>query len=284
MLANELYNRLDEDFDIKNIRDDWSFMDFNSYIAPTFKSKYMGLILDNSHNIEKVYTATFPDKEIIEKILNTNEFDVLLFSHHAMGYRGNMEGFPFYNIPIEYLKEMKKRRISFYMLHAPLDRNGEYSTSVNLAKALNLEVVDEFCQYDNIKVGVICKTSFKSVLDFSDYVKKVIGHDIKLRNYGELDIRKGKVAIAAGGGSYPFVATELADLGINVYLTGFTKPLQYFELTMEFHKIAKDNQINVIGATHYSTEKYACISMVDYFKKLGVCAEFLEGKYFLEDL
>ncbi len=284
MLANELYNRLDEDFDIKNIRDDWSFMDFNSYIVPTFKSKYIGLILDNSHNIEKVYTATFPDKEIIERILDINAFDVLLFSHHAMGYRGNAEGFPFYNIPLAYLEEMKKRRISFYMLHAPLDRNGEYSTSVSLAKALNLEVVDEFCQYDNIKVGVICKTSFKSVLDFSDHVGKVIGHDIKLRNYGESDIRNGKIAIAAGGGSYPFVATELADLGINVYLTGFTKPLQYFEPTMEFHKIAKDNQINVIGATHYSTEKYACISMVDYFKKLGICAAFLEGKYFLEDL
>ncbi|MTI57398.1 MAG: hypothetical protein FH760_21485 [Geosporobacter ferrireducens] len=259
-------------------------MDFNSYIVPTFKSKYMGLILDNSHNIEKVYTATFPDKEIIERILDTNVFDLLLFSHHAMGYRGNAEGFPFYNIPLAYLEEMKKRRISFYMLHAPLDRNGEYSTSVSLAKALNLEVVDEFCQYDNIKVGVICKTSFKSVLDFSDHVGKVIGHDIKLRNYGESDIRNGKIAIAAGGGSYPFVATELADLGINVYLTGFTKPLQYFEPTMEFHKIVKDNQINVIGATHYSTEKYACISMVDYFEKLGICAAFLEGKYFLEDL
>ncbi|MEW9124945.1 MAG: Nif3-like dinuclear metal center hexameric protein, partial [Thermotaleaceae bacterium] len=231
-----------------------------------------------------VYTATFPDKEIIERILDTNAFDLLLFSHHAMGYRGNAEGFPFYNISLAYLEEMKKRRISFYMLHAPLDRNGEYSTSVSLAKALNLEVVDEFCQYDNIKVGVICKTSFKSVLDFSDHVGKVIGHDIKLRNYGEPDIRNGKIAIAAGGGSYPFVATELADLGINVYLTGFTKPLQYFEPTMEFHKIAKDNQINVIGATHYSTEKYACISMVDYFEKLGICAAFLEGKYFLEDL
>ncbi len=284
MRASELFERLDKDFDIEGMRDDWSFMDLNDYVAPNFKSKYMGLVLDNAKNIEKVYTAAFPDKEIIEKVLEANEHDILLFSHHAMGYKGDTEGFPFYNIPLDYLDEMKRRHIAFYILHAPLDKNGKYSTSVSLANALKLEIVDEFCQCDNIKVGVICNTTIKSVLDFSQYINKVIGHEVKLRNYGEPDIRGGKVAIAAGGGSYPFVAAELAGLGINLYLTGFTKSLQYFEPTMEFHKIAKDNLINVIGATHYSTEKYACISMVDYFSKLGIPAEFLEGRYYLEDL
>ncbi|WP_236878358.1 hypothetical protein [Clostridioides difficile] len=53
---------------------------------------------------------------------------------------------------------------------------------------------------------------------------------------------------------------------------------------LEFHQIAKDNLINVIGATHYSTEKFACMSMVNYFKNLGLESEFLQGKYYLEDL
>ena len=50
---------------------------------------------------------------------------------------------------------------------------------------------------------------------------------------------------------------------------------------MEF---SQENEINIIGATHYSTEKFACISMVKYFESLGIPAEFLEGKYYLEDL
>ncbi len=53
---------------------------------------------------------------------------------------------------------------------------------------------------------------------------------------------------------------------------------------MEFHRIVLESKINVIGATHYSTEKYACMAMTGYFKKIGVEAEFLEGRYFLEDL
>jgi hypothetical protein len=40
----------------------------------------------------------------------------------------------------------------------------------------------------------------------------------------------------------------------------------------------------VVGATHYSTEKYACMSMVEYFVGLGVEAEFVEGTPRMEDL
>jgi len=284
MLASELYRKLDRDFDITNINDDWSFMDLNDNICPEFKTKYMGLVLDNSEHIKKVYTAVFPNTEIIEKILAGDEQDVLLFSHHAMGYSGSTDGFPFYDIPVEILKEMKKRRISFYVLHAPLDKNGEYSTSVSLAGALGLDIIDEFCLYDNIKVGVICKTDITSAVDFADYVSKMIGHEVKLRQYGKPEIKKNLVGLAAGGGSYPFVATELAELGINLYLTGFTRPLPHFRPTMDFHRIAEENFINVVGATHYTTEKYACMAMVDYFRELGLPAEFLEGNYCLEDL
>ena len=53
---------------------------------------------------------------------------------------------------------------------------------------------------------------------------------------------------------------------------------------MEFHRIARESKINVVGATHYSTEKFACIAMKDYFSKLGVEAEFIEGVPCMEDL
>jgi len=284
MIATQLYKKLDEDFIKADITDDWSFMQLdNDFIAPSFKAKYMGLVLDNTQIINKVYTATFPDNEILHKLFDKNESEILLFSHHAMGYNPKSEGFPFYNISIDYLKEMKKRKISFYMLHTPLDCYGEYSTSVSLAKALGLDIVKPFCEFENINVGVICKTEIKTALDFSNHVEKIVGHEVLLRPYGKSEIEDGLVAVAAGGGSYPFVASEIAALGINLYLTGFTKPLPYFEPTMEFHRIAKDNQINVIGATHYSTEKFACMAMINYFLKLGIRSEFIDGKYYNED-
>jgi putative NIF3 family GTP cyclohydrolase 1 type 2 len=155
---------------------------------------------------------------------------------------------------------------------------------VNLAKALQLPVVGEFCEYLGCKVGVICETDFTKLADFALHVKKVIGHDIKVRQYGYDIIENRRVAIAAGGGCIDFVARELTALGVNTYLTGLTKPMPSFEPGMEFHRIAKENKINVVGATHYSTEKFACIAMVEYFEGFGIEAEFIEGEPCMEDL
>ena len=86
MRAKELYSRLDKDFGIEYLKDDWSFMKFNAFISPAFRKRYIGLMLDNSTNVKKVYTATMPDTDILEKLIHTNQTDILLFSHHAMGY------------------------------------------------------------------------------------------------------------------------------------------------------------------------------------------------------
>ena len=284
MNAKELYSKLDIDFDIECLKDDWSFMRFNNYIAPSFKKRYMGVVLDNTSEVKKVYTATIPDLDILEKLILTNQTDILLFSHHAMGYDPTIPGFPFYDIPEDYLLKLKQQRISFYVLHAPLDKNGVYSTSVSLAKHLNIEIVDEFCEYEGVKCGVLCKTDIKTATELAEYVNFIVGHEVKLIRNGSDEIHNGRVAIAAGGGSVGFAAKEIFELGINMYITGNTRKVPLVESITEFHRIVEEKKINVIGATHYTTEKYACIAMVRYFEKLGIPAEFLEGKYYLEEL
>ncbi len=285
MEAKELYKSLDKDFEIVKYKDEWGIgLEDNKFINPDFKERYIGVMLDNSDKINKVYTSTFPDTNILDEILGRNETDILLFSHHAMGYDPTLKGFPFYNIPVDYLKELKRRRISFYVLHIPLDKNGIYSTSMSLARVLHLTVESEFCEYLGCKVGVICQTDFTKITDFTLHVRKIIGHDIKVRQYGRRIIEKRRVAIAAGGGCFDFIARELTELGLNTYLTGITKPMPSFEPAKEFHRIVKESKINVVGATHYSTEKYACMAMEEYFAGLGIKAEFIEGTPRLEDL
>jgi putative NIF3 family GTP cyclohydrolase 1 type 2 len=63
-----------------------------------------------------------------------------------------------------------------------------------------------------------------------------------------------------------------------------TRVEEKFEPSVIFHKKANELGINIIGGTHYSTEKYACMEVVKYFKNIGMEAEFLEGIYDLEDL
>jgi putative NIF3 family GTP cyclohydrolase 1 type 2 len=155
---------------------------------------------------------------------------------------------------------------------------------VNLAKELQLKITGEFCEYLGCKLGVICKTSFTKIADFASHVENIMGHEIKVRQYGDEIIERKTVAVAAGGGCIDFVADELTALGINTFLTGCTRPIPSFKPNMEFHRKARENKINVVGATHYSTEKFACMAMVKYFAGLGIEAEFIEGTTCMEDL
>ncbi len=151
MNVQKLYQKLDQDFELERLKDDWKEMDFNEYISENFKKRYMGLVLDNSEEIFKVYTAVFPSDEVLQKILNFKEKDILLFTHHPMDW--NIMGKEiFKNIPRNFLQKLK------------------------------------------------------------------------------------------------------------------------------------ENKINIIGATHYSTEKFACMAMLDYFKQTGLPAEFIEGNPDLNDL
>lgn len=101
---------------------------------------------------------------------------------------------------------------------------------------------------------------------------------------GDESIEKGRVGIAAGGGCIDFVARELLALGLNTLLTGCTRSIPSFEPNMEFHRIAEAKKINLVGATHYSTEKYACMAMTGYFGKIGLEADFIEGMPCMEDM
>ena len=83
---------------------------------------------------------------------------------------------------------------------------------------------------------------------------------------------------------YPKAIEELASQGVNLYVTGVSSLNENYQPSIDFHEIAKKLKINVLAGTHYSTEKFACIAMTEYFSKLGINSKFIDGQYYLEDL
>lgn len=282
MNAQKLYQKLDQDFEMENLTDDWKEMDFSEYITENFKKRYMGLVLDNSKEINKVYTAVFPDVKILNGLIDFGEKDILLLVHHPMIWNASVSPV-FKSIPKDFLKKMNEKRISLYNLHAPLDKNGPYSTSMCWAKALDIIPTGDFGEYQGVMVGVVGKTNYRTIEELAEKAELVVGHKVKIWSYGLNEIRNGKVAIQAGG-NIPEEIAEAASLGINTFVTGVTRQVKSYLPSLEIHKLAKENKINIIGATHYSTEKFACIAMVEYFKKLGLPAEFIVGEPDLNDL
>jgi putative NIF3 family GTP cyclohydrolase 1 type 2 len=285
MKALDLYRKLDSDFELEKCRDDWANIDFNQeFVTENFRKRYMGILADNTEKIEKVYTAVFPSDKVMEEILGKQEKNVLLFTHHPIDWKLEPGKFPFVNLNDNLLEKFRENKISIYTLHTPLDRNGEYSTSFNFAKNLNIKQTGEFAEYFGFNCGIIGKTKFNKISKLAEKFEKAVGHRVKIWNYGTEEIKNNQVAVVAGGGNDPEIISEIAKLGINNFLTGITLPNKDHQPSLEAHRIARENKINLIGGTHHSTEKFACIKMLEYFEKIGLPAEFIEDNPDMRDL
>jgi putative NIF3 family GTP cyclohydrolase 1 type 2 len=283
MKAEKLYEQLEKDFINSSLSDDWishmqSVFDF---ICDNFKKRSMGLVCDNSQEINKVYTAVFPSGEVTQSILGKNETDIMFFVHHPSIWDIRKTPEVWQQMSRNLLEQFKKRRISIYNLHVPLDNYGEYSTSVNLAKVLGIEIKKPFAPYFGALCGVFGKTELLTIKELREKFESVIGHKISLYQNDIDEIKDKTVAVIAGGGNDVNMLNEVAKEGVNTFVTGITVLNDHSKAA---HDCAKENKINILGGTHYSTEKFACIAMCEYFKKLGLSAEFINDEPVLEDM
>ncbi len=283
MEAWQLYEILEKDFITGEMKDEWAeeMESIYDFICDNFKKRSMGLVCDFTEEIKKVYTSVFPSKEVMEKILDDDVVNAMLFVHHPCIWDIRSSPDVFYPMDKNLLYKFKERKISIYNLHVPLDNYGEHSTSCTLARNLGIVVEKPFAPYYGAFAGVFGTTNLSNVMDMKTKFQQLIGHKACLYDYGLPEIKNNKVAIVAGGGNEVDVLQEVLKEGANTFITGITAKSDY---SKKAHDFAKKNAINILGGTHYSTEKFACISMVDYFKKLGLICEFIGEKSLLDDL
>jgi putative NIF3 family GTP cyclohydrolase 1 type 2 len=287
MKATQLYQQLEEFITPGMIEDSFNYMDsVADFVCDNFRKRSMGLICDFAVEINKVYSAVFPSREVMQGIIDTGTQDAMLYTHHPSTWDSRKRP-AFLQMERGLLQQFKKKRISIYNHHIPLDDYGEYSTSVTLAKALGIKPETPFASYFGCICGVFGKTDLVTVQDLRNRFQDAVGHEVSLYDYGDNIIKDGTVAVIAGGGLGGFTGgdaellDEIVKAGVNTYVTGITAKWARSE---EGHEFAKEHGINILGGTHYSTEKFACMSMVDYFKEMGLPSEFIEEIPVLEDM
>ena len=283
MLSKELFQRLDNDFILPQCSDNWSDINFNSCYTTSYKTSYMGLVLDNNEKTKNVFTAVFASPTVFEELSKRRIEDAVLFTHHPMAWDITKDSI-FEEISEENLQFLKEHRISLYNLHTPLDRVSDYSTSVNLARAFDGNILDAFFDYHGCKIAVIAQVPYKLLSNLETRFNEAIGHESKLYRYGSDLIDNALVAFCAGGGNEPVVHDILSERGINTLVTGITTFGQGYAPQEIAHEKAKKHKINILGGTHYSTEKFACIKMIEYFNRLGLPCEFINDVPCLADM
>jgi putative NIF3 family GTP cyclohydrolase 1 type 2 len=282
MKAADIYNKLEQDFVTSGIVETWYNEDWDNkeYICDNFKQRSLGLLCDFTEEINKVYTAVFPSDKALAKIIDDGSTDAMLFLHHPLAWDLNQDG-AFWQINTELLTKLKERRVSLYNFHLPLDNYSQYSTSKTLAEALGIKIEKPFGEYNGAVCGIIGTTDCKTVHELNAKYSQVAGHETKLYQYGDELIKDGRVGICAGGGNDFSILSQFAEAGLNVHVAGISINNIY---SVESHELEKKHGINLLGGTHYSSEKYACIAMCRYFERLGLEAEFIIDEPCLNDL
>ena len=283
MQASKLYRKLEKDFITPELSDDWArHMDsVKEFLSSNFKQRSMGLVCDFAEKIKTVYTAVFPSKKVMNEIINDGAENAMLFVHHPSIWDIRNAPDVFSQMEPKLLKEFKKRKIAIYNLHAPLDNFGKYSTGCSLAKALGLTNLNYFEPYNGGYAGVVGKTKLKTIKQLKKVFDYKLGHASKLYSYGSGKIENNRVAIVAGGGNSVSTLENALKQRANVFLTGVSAKNDY---SKQAHGFAKKNKINILGGTHYSTEKFACIKMCGYFRKLGLPSRFIDDLPVMEDM
>ena len=283
MRVIDLYAQLEKDFIFSHLYDEFAryIPNLHPYMTDSFKERSMGLVCDFTNKVKTVYTAVFPSDRVMSHILETDPRDAMIFLHHPAiwDYRGSPQRW--FQMDNEWIEQCKERRISIYAIHVPLDNFGLYSTSRSLTDALGIEIIEPFAEYRGGLAGVIGKTNCKTIAELNGLFARTVGHQTKLYPYGDAEIIDGKVAIVAGGGNDMEVLPAVTKKGVHTLITGITVDNEKYA---EVHQYEKNNCINVLGGTHYSTEKFACQKICEYFDKQGLKAQFIEDIPVLEDI
>ena len=284
MRAKELYEKLNNDFITEGIQDvDWAarMPTLDAYLFPLFKQNSgMGLMCDFTDEIEKVFTTVFLSEKVLSKIMGGQISNALLFSHHPTSWdlkdhNGN------YAVEAKYIAKLKEKNISIYILHHPLDHFGKYSTCGTLADQLGIRIEKPAFTHFGAMCGVIGTTDCKTITELQDRYSQTVGHKTSAYVYGNESIQGEKVALCPGGGNMIPIANEMLNNNVKTLITGVTI---VNERSKETHEYEQRHGINLLGGTHYSSEKYAPMEMCKYFMALGLPSAFMDDEPDLFDL
>jgi putative NIF3 family GTP cyclohydrolase 1 type 2 len=280
---------LDEEFDIEQISDDWSWMFDELFVKKSLASfraplRNTGLMIANSQEVNKIYTAFAPSRYVLEAIHMKGITNSLLVVKHPFDWNGARYGQGFIHFSERDYQLMEGMGISIYSLHTPMDKNRNdavVSTAYAFAKLIKFRTEREFASEGesnpNLLLGLIGRVNETKLSAFVKKLNSALNYKVKVKQATE---EVGKVAIVTGGGFVPRWIQEAKELGATTYVTGVITPnasdyskQNYGKALSEVNKIG----LNVIGCSHYLTEKWAMQYSITYFSK--ICkAEFIEDK------
>jgi len=250
--------------------------DWKNFFEPDFCKRFNGLMINGGVPIRKVVLVVFLNDEIINKILENYESGTLIFSHHPIQMecgdpQGNM-GKGFLPVNPDLLEQIKKKGISVYSCHAPLDAGSKSGLGTNeaIVKILNAEIIDQYYPYAHGFAARICElpTTMKTSQLVQILKEKLNLPYIDLQGILERDVKR-IVVIAGGGGDYEDIKSA-EDHGADCLITGeVTAKILGERGDRERARLKKyypKAKISAIGLSHAGSEFLVMYDIADWIR------------------
>ncbi len=203
-----------------------------------------GVQVEKKGEVKNIITAVDFSCELIYKILKKAELEKKLLPDLILVHHGIFWGkqFALTGRYFDLIEPLIKNNIGLIGLHIPLDIHPKMGNNVLLLEKLNLNYLENFGNYEGLKILVKGEYSRPVLLDeFSDLIREKVGTLISVVKSGET-VRV--VGLCTGGGH--FGIEEASRNGCDTFITGDAKHTSYH--------LAKELGINLIQAGHYNTE------------------------------
>ncbi len=274
---------LDHEFDVLSCREDlvkWAVTEENcQWINPTFLKQKTGLMVVGLGKVHAVRTAVFVTDRIIQQL--SKEPSSLLLTHHSFDYFEDERGLQ--PIRQDQIQKLAEQGHSIYVAHAPLDTHPVYGTAVALAAEVGIRPLEHFYDYFGRPTAVVGEVGGREVQDFAEHIRKcLLRPKISVAQHTP---RVRRVAVVAGGGDLPDVLQEAYDLGADTLLLGTLENRWAVPGVQEAHeqflRLNEKLKLNLVGGSHFGTERPAMIKVARLFERLGVPCEYCEDEELL---
>lgn len=135
--------------------------------------------------------------------------------------------------------------LNLYAAHIPLDAHPEVGNNAMMARALSLQSLRPFGDWQGHKIGLAGELPFsQSLQDFADRIQKLTGEICLVHAGGQPQVQR--LGIVSGSGAS--AVAEAAAAGLDTLLTGEPEHKHFHD--------AFEYGVNVIYAGHYETEVF----------------------------
>lgn len=279
-----LSKMLDDEFKVALNDEDlvqWAVTDRNrQHVEQDFLAHRTGLMINGSETVGKVLTAVFVTERVVKSA--SKEKNPLIFTHHNFDYYEDERGLQ--PIAPNALETLLGSNCSIYVAHAPLDTHRKYGTSLSLARLVGIEVDEFFFDYFGAPVALIGHVPKIAPETFAEHVRRQLRRPFLTLHKHRPEVER--VAVVAGGGDIPEILAYAGKAGCDTLLTGTVEHRWAIPSVQEgnrkFHEMNEALKLNLVGGTHYATERPAMLEVVDLFRSHGIPCDYCEDEELLQ--